>query len=75
MVGKRRGTHNEVKDIIDRRIIKLTGKRRREGDGGWAVNKVRGRNKEGRESYSGERQSGRQGRPKEGSKEKIELTG
>lgn len=33
-MGKRRGTHNEVKDIIDRHIIKLTGKRRREGDGG-----------------------------------------
>lgn len=31
MVGKRRGTHNEVKDIIDRRIIK-TGKRRRRAE-------------------------------------------
>lgn len=36
MVGKRRGTHNEVKDIIDRRIIKLTGKRRRGAHGGGA---------------------------------------
>lgn len=33
-VGKTRGTHNRVKDIIDHHIIKLSGKRRREVDGG-----------------------------------------
>lgn len=32
---KRQGTHNGVKDISDGRIIKLTGKKIRDGDGGW----------------------------------------